>query len=62
MRGKRPRYVFLPAVRLKKLKAVSCKALVIELRDFWRSLPQLEDKSGLDQMSKECDSILQVLP
>jgi hypothetical protein len=47
---------------LRKLNAVSCKEVVTEFRDFWRSLPQLEDKSGLNQMSEECDKILRALP
>ena len=47
---------------LRKLKVASCKEVVIEFRDFWRSLPQLEDKSGLNQMSEECDKILLALP
>jgi len=39
-----------------------CKEVVTEFRDFWRSLPQLDDKSGLNQMSEECDKILLALP
>src|SRR4030095_15910812 len=46
---------------LRKLKVASCKEVVTEFRDFWRSLPQLDDKSGLDQMSEECDEILRAL-
>jgi hypothetical protein len=30
----------------------------IRLRDFWRSLPQLNDPSGLDQMTDECDKLI----
>ena len=29
-----------------------------ELRDFWRSLPQLNDPSGLDQMVEQCDRLI----
>jgi hypothetical protein len=47
---------------LRKLRVASCKEVVTEFRDFWRSLPQLDDKSGLDQMSEECDKILRELP
>jgi hypothetical protein len=47
---------------LRKLKTPGCKEIVTELRDFWRSLPQLEDKSGLTQMSEACDKVLEVLP
>ena len=46
---------------LKKLRAVGCKDVVTEFRDFWRSLPQLEDKRGLTQMSEACDKILSEL-
>jgi len=47
---------------LRKLRTVGCKDVVIEFRDFWRSLPQLEDKRGLTQMSEACDKILLELP
>jgi len=30
----------------------------IELRDFWRSLPQLDDPSGLDRLAEECDQLI----
>jgi hypothetical protein len=33
-----------------------------QLGDFWRSLPQLNDASGLDQMVKECDKFAAELP
>ena len=46
---------------LKKLRAIGCKEVVTEFRDFWRSLPQLEDKRGLTQISEECDKILSEL-
>jgi hypothetical protein len=53
----------LEALRsLGKLKAAGCREMVTEFRDFWRALPQLEDSSGLDQMSRECDSVLAALP
>lgn len=48
-------------VALKELRYALCESVVIEFRDFWRSLPQLEDKSGLDQMSKACDEVLHAL-
>ena len=47
---------------LKKLKPLGCKEVVTEFRDFWRSLPQLDDNSGLNQMSEECDKVLRALP
>jgi len=31
------------------------------LRDFWRSLPQLDDPTGLNQLSEECDKLIQDL-
>src|SRR5262245_56943245 len=34
---------------------------VIRLRALWRSLPQLEDRSGLNQISERCTSILKKL-
>jgi hypothetical protein len=34
----------------------------IQLRDFWRSLPQLNDPSGLNQLATECDSLISHLP
>jgi hypothetical protein len=33
----------------------------IQLRDFWRSLPQLNDPSGLDQIVAECDKLVRQL-
>ena len=47
---------------LRKLKYAPCKSAVTEFRDFWRSLPQLEDRSGLNQMSEACDDVLRELP
>ena len=34
---------------------------VIELRDLWRSLPQLNDPSGNNQMANECDDLIRHL-
>jgi hypothetical protein len=33
----------------------------IQLRDFWRSLPQLNDPSGLNRLATECDSLIKHL-
>ena len=33
----------------------------IQLRDLWRSLPQLNDPSGLKQMAGECDKLVEEL-
>ena len=35
--------------------------VVTNLRDFWRSLPQLDDRSGLNQISESCTSQLKKL-
>jgi hypothetical protein len=52
----------LEAIRqLTKLKFAGSRKIVTEFRDFWRSLPQLEDKSGLNQMSEECDDLLKAI-
>ena len=34
----------------------------IQLRDFWRSLPQLNDPGGLDDMAKQCDKLISEMP
>jgi hypothetical protein len=33
----------------------------VELRDYWRSLPQLNDPSGLNQIAEECDNLIRKL-
>ena len=53
--------VYAALYSLRKLGFSGCKESIIEFRDFWRSLPQLEDKSGLNQISEECDKILNSL-
>lgn len=59
----RDRYsVLLMALRaLVAAPSPSARASVTALRDFWRSLPQLEDRSGLNQMSETCDEVLAAL-
>ena len=47
---------------LRKLKSPKCESAVTVFRDYWRSLPQLEDNNGLDQMSQACDAVLNELP
>jgi hypothetical protein len=49
-------------VTLQEQKYAGCRTVVTQFRDFWRSLPQLEDRSGLNQMSQQCDQILKALP
>ncbi|MFC1636050.1 hypothetical protein ACFL5Z_14510 [Planctomycetota bacterium] len=46
---------------LRQMGYEGSRSSVRSFRDFWRSLPQLEDKSGLDQMSQACDAVLKVL-
>lgn len=46
---------------LRALKYAEAAEVVTALRDFWRSLPQLEDKSGLNQISQECDAVLKAI-
>lgn len=41
---------------LRRIRYSSAIPSLIELRDFWRSLPQLNDPSGLNQMADECDA------
>jgi hypothetical protein len=54
------RYGRLVAVlrSVEKRPFAEVKNAVEDLRDFWRSLPQLEDKSGLNEISENCDRIL----
>jgi len=33
----------------------------VELRDYWRSRPQLNDPSGLNQIAEECDKLIRKL-
>jgi len=47
---------------LKKIRPPECRSAVTEFRDYWCSLPQLEDRSGLSQMSQACDAVLNALP
>ncbi|RPJ60239.1 MAG: hypothetical protein EHM23_11110 [Acidobacteria bacterium] len=47
---------------LNEMKFAGCRETITEFRDFWRSLPQLEDSSGLNQMSQVCDEVLRDLP
>ncbi|MHC4848561.1 MAG: hypothetical protein ACYTEG_08915 [Planctomycetota bacterium] len=42
---------------LKKLKHRAAAPTAQRLADFWRSLPQLHDKSGLDQMTDAAEAV-----
>jgi hypothetical protein len=44
---------------LGTIRYSGCKDAVTNVRDLWRSLPQLGDKTGINQMSEQCDSVLQ---
>jgi len=46
---------------LQQMKSKESESAVRQFRDYWRSLPQLEDKSGLTQMSQACDGLLKAL-
>jgi len=46
---------------LQKIRCPECVEPVTKFRDFWRSLSQLEDRSGLTQMSEACDRVLKPL-
>jgi len=46
---------------LQKTKSPICKAAVEEFRDYWRSLPQLEDLRMPGELSQACDAVLQRL-
>jgi hypothetical protein len=46
---------------LKRLRHGPCRETVTAFRDYWRSLPQLHDPSGLDQMTKAADAVLKSL-
>ena len=60
VQGLRDRYstLYSALIALARIKYQGDAKVVAELRDFWKSQPQLEDKSGLYQMTKTCDSIL----
>jgi hypothetical protein len=46
---------------LGKLKYKPSRSAISDLRDFWRSMPQLNDKSGLNGLITDCDSALMAL-
>ncbi len=46
---------------LQRIHYPECKIAVQNLRDLWNSYPQLDDPSGLNQMSQTCDNILKSL-
>jgi hypothetical protein len=56
----RERYsrVFAALNALQKVKSAGAAAAVTELRDLWRSLPQLVNRSGVDQLSEACNAVL----
>ncbi|MHC4714584.1 MAG: hypothetical protein ACYTAN_15160 [Planctomycetota bacterium] len=61
LRTLRDRYgIILSALKaLAEMDYPECVRIVTEFRDFWRSLPQLEDESGLDQMSETADLVIE---
>jgi hypothetical protein len=46
---------------LRKMRYQKSRSSVQAFRDYWRSLPQLDDSSGLNQISQACDEVLQAL-
>ena len=52
---------FVPSTEADDGDPVDVLMLMAELRDFWLSLPQLNDPSGLNQMAKECDHLVKHL-
>ena len=59
----RDRYCMVLSVLggLGQMKFEGSRKSVQAFRDYWRSLPQLDDKSGLTQMSQACDEVLKAL-
>ena len=45
-------------VGLEKIHYAGALNTAIELRDLWRSLPQLNDPSGLNQMAQACEALI----
>jgi hypothetical protein len=45
-------------VGLEQARYAGALSTATQLRDFWRSLPQLNDPSGLNQMTEECDKLI----
>jgi hypothetical protein len=43
---------------LQRTRFTPALTTAINLRDLWKSLPQLNDPSGLDQLAKECNSLI----
>ncbi len=56
----RAHYMLLLAAleALQPMETRAARPSVSALRSLWRSMPQLEDRSGLDQMSQTCDDVL----
>jgi len=46
-------------VALEQTNYPAARATAVELRDFWRSVPQLDDPSGLSQIAEECDKLIE---
>jgi hypothetical protein len=56
----RERYVqtFQLILGLERTHYTPAAITATHLRDFWRSLPQLNDPSGLNRMAEECDKLV----
>ena len=46
---------------LERTQFTPASTSATQLGDFWRSLPQLNDSSGLNQMVQECDKLVEHL-
>jgi hypothetical protein len=45
-------------VALQQLGYTQALSTATDLRDFWRSLPQMNDPAGLNRMVEECDKLI----
>jgi hypothetical protein len=48
-------------VGLEKTQYTGAPNIATQLRDLWRSLPQLNDPQGLNELAKECDKLIRHL-
>jgi hypothetical protein len=46
---------------LQRVRYPKAASIARELSAFWKSLPQLNDQSGLYQMAMECDKLIEQL-
>ena len=46
---------------LERTHYIPAFTTAMQLGELWRSLPQLNDPSGLNQMAEECDKLVDLL-